>query len=249
MDVRDLIRRMCRENPLWGAPRIHGELLKLGFDVSEATVSRHLVRGRKPPSRTWRTFLDNHVDCLASIDFLVVPTARFALLHMFIVLSHDRRRIVHFGVTAHPTSAWVARQIREAFPWDTVPRYPIRNRDAIYGPEVRATMKAMGIREVVTAPRSPWQNPYVEQLIGPIRCECLDYVVVLDEGHLRRILRSSASYSNGTRTHPSPYWPKIPRIAGRSKFRIMATGSSPSPRSAGSTIGMNSWPPDRRLSP
>ncbi|MEO5376038.1 MAG: helix-turn-helix domain-containing protein [Alphaproteobacteria bacterium] len=172
-EVRDLIRQMCRENPLWSAPRIHGELLKLGINVSQATVSRHMLRPRKPPSQTWRTFLDNHVDCLASMDFLVVPTAAFRLLYVLVVLSHERRRIVHFGVTEHPTSAWVAQQIREAFPWDTAPRYLIRDRDAIYGPEVRTTIKAMGIKEVITAPRSPWQNPFVERVIGSIRRDCL----------------------------------------------------------------------------
>ncbi len=202
-DVRDLIRRMCREKPLWGGPRIHGELLKLGIDVSQATVSRHMPRPRKPPSQTWRTFLDNHADCLASIDFCVVPTISFALLYVFIVLSHDRRRIVHFGVTEHPTSAWVAQNIREAYPWDTAPRYLIRDRDAIYGPEFRASVKALGIKEVKTAPRSPWQNPFVERVIGSIRRECLDHVIVLNEAHLRRILRSYSAYYHGSRTHLS----------------------------------------------
>lgn len=202
-EVRDLIRQMCRENPLWGAPRIHGELLKLGITVSEATVSRYMVRGRKPPSQTWRTFLSNHVGCLASIDFLVVPTATFRLLYVLVVLSHARRRIVHFGVTAHPTSAWVAQQLREAFPWDTPPRYLIRDRDAIYGSEVRATLKAMGTKEVKTAPRSPWQNPFVERLIGSIRRECLDHLIVISEAHLRRSLKSYSRYYHGTRTHLS----------------------------------------------
>lgn len=200
-DVRDLIRRLCRENPLWGAPRIHGELLKLGFVVSERTVSRYMVRTPKPPSQTWRTFLDNHLDCLASIDFCVVPTAAFRLLYVLVVLSHDRRRIVHFGVTAHPTSAWVASQIREAFPWNAVPRYRIRDRDAMYGPEVRAMFKAMGIKEVITAPRSPWQNPFVERLIGSIRRDCLDPVIVLNEAHLRRILKLYSAYYHDSRTH------------------------------------------------
>lgn len=194
---------MCHENPLWGAPRIHGELMKLGIDVSEPTVSRHLVRGRKPPSQTWRTFLANHVSCLASMDFFVVPTVKFAVLYVFVVLAHDRRRIVHFGVTAHPTSAWVAQQIREAFPWDSAPRYLIRDRDAIYGPEVRAKLKAMGIKEVKTAPRSPWQNPYVERAIGSIRRECLDHVIVLNEAHLRRVLSGYLGYYLGARTHLS----------------------------------------------
>jgi transposase InsO family protein len=198
---RILIRRMCRENPLWGAPRIHGELMKLGIEASEATVSRYMVRHRKPPSQTWRTFLDNHVGCLVSIDFFVVPTATFAILFVFIVLRHERRRIEHFGVTAHPTAAWVAQQIREAFPWDTAPRHIIRDRDGAYGQEFRARLKAMGIEEVVAAPRSPWQNPYAERVIGSVRRECLDHVIVLGERHLRRTLRSYITYYHGSRTH------------------------------------------------
>ena len=202
-EVRDLIRRMSRENPLWGAPRIHGELLKLGFDVSEAAVSKYLTRYRKPPSQTWRTFLDNHVGCLVSIDFFVVPTATFAVLFVFIVLRHERRRIEHFGVTAHASADWVAQQIREAFPWDKAPRYLIRDRDGAYGQSFRSTVMAMGVEEVVTAPRSPWQNPYVERLIGSVRRECLNHVIVLNERHLRRILVSYLDYYHRSRTHLS----------------------------------------------
>ena len=200
-EVRDLIRRMSRENPLWGAPRIHGELLKLGIEVSEATVSKYLERHRKPPSQTWRTFLRNHVGCLASIDFFVVPTATFNLLFAFVVLQHERRRIVHFAVTANPTAAWVAQQIREAFPWDTAPRHVIRDRDGVYGGVFRARVLAMGIEEVITAPRSPWQNPFAERVIGSIRRECLDHVIVLNEWHLRRILASYLAYYHRSRTH------------------------------------------------
>ena len=145
-EVRDLVRRMSRENPLWGAPRIHGELLKLGIEVSEATVSKYMERHRKPPSQTWRTFLRNHVGCLASIDFFVVPTATFSLLFAFVVLHHERRRIVHFAVTANPTAAWVAQQIREAFPWDTAPRHVIRDRDSVYGGVFRARVFSHGHR-------------------------------------------------------------------------------------------------------
>ncbi len=200
-DVRALIRRVSRENPLWGAPRIHGELLKLGIQVSEATVSKYLARLPKPPSQTWRTFLRNHADCLASIDFFVLPTATFQLLFVFIVLHHERRRIVHFGVTAHPTAAWVGQQITEAFPWDAAPRFMIRDRDSVYGMVVRARIKAMGIDEVVTAPRSPWQNPYAERVIGSIRRECLDHFIVLSERHLRQVLASYLDYYHGSRTH------------------------------------------------
>ena len=202
-EIRELIQRMSRENPLWGAPRIHGELLKLGIDVSQATVTRYMIRHPKPPSQTWRTFLDNHVGCLVSIDFFVVPTATFAVLFVFIVLRHERRRIEHFGVTAHPTADWVAQQIREAFPWDTAPRYLIRDRDGAYGQSFRSTVMAMGVAEVVTAPRSPWQNPYVERLIGSVRRECLNHVIVLNERHLRRILVSYFDYYHRSRTHLS----------------------------------------------
>ena len=202
-ETRDLIHQMSRENPLWGAPRIHGELLKLGTEDSEATVSKYLTRPPKPPSQTWRTFLENHFRCLVSIDFFVVPTATFNLLFAFIALHHERRRIVHFAVTAHPTAAWVAQQITEAFPWDSAPRYVIRDRDSVYGTLVRARIKAMGIEEVVTAPRSPWQNPFVERMIGSIRRECLDHLIVIDERHLRRILASYFDYYHRSRTHLS----------------------------------------------
>jgi transposase InsO family protein len=202
-EVRDLIRRMCQENPLWGAPRIHGELLKLGFEVSERTVSRYILRHPKPPSQTWRTFLENHVGCLASMDLFVVPTAAFRLLYGFIILRHDRRRIVHFGVTEHPTSIWIAQQIIEAFPWDTAPRYMIRDRDGVYGRAARERLAGMGITEVLTAPRSPWQSPYVERVIGSIRRECLDHVIVLNESHLRRTLASYLDYYHRSRCHLS----------------------------------------------
>ena len=200
-EFRGLIRRMSRENPLWGAPRIHGELRMLGFEVSEAAVSKYMPRHPKPPSQTWRTFLENHVGRLASTDFFVVPTATFSLLFVLVVLRHERRRIVHIGTTAHPTAAWVAQQIREAFPWETAPRYMIRDRDRVYGIAFRSRIKAMGIEEVVTAPRAPWQSPYVERVIGSIRRECLDHVIVLNERHLRAILLSYIDYYQRSRTH------------------------------------------------
>ena len=202
-EIRYLVRRMSRENTRWGAPRIHGELLKLGFSISQAAVSKYMVRYPSPPSQSWRTFLTNHADCLASIDFFVVPTATFHLLFGFIVLHHERRQIVHFGVTANPTMAWVAQQIREAFPWGTAPRHLIRDRDGAYGQSFRSTVTAMGVEEVVTAPRSPWQNPYVERLIGSVRRECLDHSIILNERHLRRILGSYFDYYHGSRTHLS----------------------------------------------
>ena len=177
--------------------------MKLGFSISQAAVSKYMVRYPSPPSQSWRTFLTNHADCLASIDFFVVPTATFHLLFGFIVLHHERRQIMHFGVTANPTMAWVAQQIREAFPWGTAPRYLIRDRDGAYGQSFRSTVTAMGVEEVVTAPRSPWQNPYVERLIGSVRRECLDHSIILNERHLRRILGSYLDYYHGSRTHLS----------------------------------------------
>ena len=166
LEVRELIRQMSVANPLWGAPRIHGELLKLGIEVSQATVGKYMARQRKPPSQTWRAFLSNHVQQLVSTDFFVVPTVTFRLLYVFIVLAHDRRRLLHFNVTAHPTSEWTAHQIAEAFPWDTAPRYLLHDRDSIYGDVFQRRVRGMAIREVLTAPRSPWQNPYAERLIG-----------------------------------------------------------------------------------
>ena len=202
-EVKALIRRMSRENPLWGAPRIHGELLKLGIGISQAAVSKYMIRHPKPPSQTWRAFLRNHTCCLAGIDFFVVPTLTFHLLFVFIVLHHERRRIVHVGVTAHPTSEWTSQQICEAFPWDSAPRYVIRDRDGSYGTAVRSRLQAMAIEEVLIAPRSPWQNAYAERVIGSIRRECLDHVIVLNEYHLRRILQSYRDYYHESRTHLS----------------------------------------------
>jgi hypothetical protein len=201
-DVRDLIRKMSSENP-WGAPRLHGELLKLGIDVSQATVAKYMVRHDKPPSQNWRTFLDNHVTTLASIDFFTVPTIRFGVLYVFLVLAHDRRTIRHFNVTSNPTAEWTARQITEAFPEDSGPRYMIRDRDGVYGDVFRGRVKAMGIKEVLIAPRSPWQSPYVERVIGTLRRDLLDHVIALDERHLRRLIREYLGYYHGARTHLS----------------------------------------------
>ena len=202
-NLRKLIRQMQSANVGWGAPRIHGELLKLGIDISQATVSKYMVRQKKPPSQTWRTFFENHADCIAGIDFFTVPTATFRILYVFIVLSHDRRQVVHFNVTKHPTAQWTAQQLVEAFPFDSVPRYLLRDRDAVYGKVVQRRIKSLGIEEVVTAPRSPWQNPYAERIIGSIRRDCLDHVIVLNERHLRRILREYLSYYHTCRTHLS----------------------------------------------
>jgi transposase InsO family protein len=202
-EIRALVRQMARANVGWGAPRIHGELLKLGLEISQATVSRYMPRRRGPPSQTWRSFLDNHLASLASIDFFVVPTATFRLLFGFVVLLHQRRQVAHFNVTANPTAQWTAQQIVEAFPDDTAPSYMIRDRDCIYGADFVARIEGMGIEDTPTAPGSPWQNPFVERLIGSIRRDCLDHVVVFGERHLRSILGSYFEYYHDSRTHLS----------------------------------------------
>jgi transposase InsO family protein len=186
--IKALVRSVAAANPLWGAPRIHGELLKLGIDVAERTVSRLLPKRRLPPSQTWRTFLTNHVQGFVSVDFFTVPTARLRVLFVFVVLAHDRRRVLHFNVTEHPTAAWTTQQIVDAFPYDSAPAYLIRDRDRVYGQPFRHRVKGMGIEEVLTAPQSPWQNPFAERLIGSIRRECLNHVLVLSERPLHRIL-------------------------------------------------------------
>ena len=200
-EIRDLIREVSLANPLWGAPRIHGELLKLGIDVAQSTVAKYMVRGRRPPSQSWKTFLRNHAEGIASVDFFVVPTASLKLLFGLLVLRHERRQLVHVAITSSPTADWVARQITEAFPWDTAPAHLIRDRDAAYGEVFRRRLKSMGIRDRPTAARSPWQNGHVERLIGSIRRECLDHLIIFNEAHLRRVLRAYAGYYNDTRTH------------------------------------------------
>jgi len=202
-EIRSLIRRMSRENPTWGVPRIQSELALLGHTVSEATVRKYRVRTQKPPSQTWRTFLDNHLADIVAIDFFTVPTATFRILFCFIVLRHHRRTVVQFNVTAHPTAAWAAQQIIEAFPNDTSPRFMIRDRDSIYGELFQQRVKRMGIEQVLTAYRSPWQSPYVERLIGSIRRECLDHCIILNERHLQRIITSYLDYYHESRTHLS----------------------------------------------
>jgi len=202
-DVRELIRTMSRNNIGWGAPRIHGELQMLGIQVSESTIARYMARHHKPPSQTWRTFLDNHAADFVAVDFFTVPTATLRILYVFVILHHKRREIVHFNATYHPTAQWTAQQLVEAFPFDTAPRYLLRDRDCIYGDRFRSRVKSLGIQKVLTAPRSPWQSPYVERLIGSIRRECLDHVIVFNERHLRRLLNSYAAYYHEARTHLS----------------------------------------------
>jgi transposase InsO family protein len=199
-----LIRRMNQENPLWGAPRIHGELRKLGIKVAQSTVAKYVVRrpGPRGSGQSWTTFLRNHLGETAAVDFFVVPTLTFRLLFVFVVLTHDRRRIQHIGVTHHPTSAWTAQQTLEAFPWNTTPRYLIRDRDGIYsGSEFGRMLGNLEIEDTPTAPRSPWQNPYVERVIGSIRRECTDHVIAINERQLIRVLRQYQKYYNASRTH------------------------------------------------
>ena len=202
-EVLDLIRRMSTANPLWGAPRIVGELRKIGIEVAKSTVERYRIRPRRPVSPTWMTFLKNHVAEMISIDFFVAPTVKFEILFVFLILAHDRRRVLHVNVTTNPSAEWTGQQIVEAFPWSDVPAYLLRDRDSIYGAHFQRRVNNMGIEEVVIARQSPWQNPYVERLIGSIRRECLDHVIVLNEKHLRRVLERYLAYYHGWRTHRS----------------------------------------------
>ena len=192
---------MSRDNPLWGAPRIHGELSKLGVEVAQSTVAKYMIRRRGPPSQGWRTFLRNHGPDIAAVDLFVVPTVTFKVLYALVVVRLERRRLVWLNATVHPTADWIARQITEAFPWDEAPVYLIRDRDCAYGTVFVRRVRAMGIRDRPTAPRSPWQNGHAELVIGSIRRECLDHIIVRSEGHLRRILDEYARYYNRTRTH------------------------------------------------
>src|SRR3979411_3144924 len=203
IEIRRLIREMSLANRLWGAPRIHGELLKLGFQVAQSTVAKYMARRGRGRSQTWRTFLDNHAAGVAATDFLIAPTVGFKLLFVLVILRHQRRRLISLSVTANPTAEWIARQITDAFPWNEAPDYLIRDRDGSYGHVVTRRLAAMGIRDHPTAPRSPWQNGHAERLIGSIRRECLDHIVVFGEGGLRRILADYAGYYNELRTHLS----------------------------------------------
>jgi putative transposase len=202
-EIRDLIRRISLDNPLWRAPRIHGKLLKLGIEASQATVGRFLPRRSKSPSPTWRAFLQNHMAVMAAVEMFVVATATFKLLYAMIVLDHHRRRVIHFEVTENPTQFWLARQITEAFPWDTAPRYLLRDRDTSYGVAFQNRIVAMGIEDVLTAPRSLRQNPYVERIVDSIRRQCLDHIIVFNEAHLRRVLSCYFRYYNDASCYPT----------------------------------------------
>ena len=202
-DIRSLIREMSVANPLWGAPRIHGELLKLGIDVGQTTVARYMARRRMPPSQGWKTFLRNHADGIASMDLFLVPTISFRLLYGVLILRHSRRELLWLAVTAHPSAEWIARQLTEAYGWQQAPRYITRDRDRVYGGVFARRLRAMGIRDRPIAPRSPWQNGCAERLIASIRRDCLDHVVVFGERHLRHLLKSYQKYYNEARTHLS----------------------------------------------
>jgi transposase InsO family protein len=199
--LRDLIQRMGRENPLWGASRIHGELLMLGFQVAQSTVSKYMMRCQNPPSQTWKTFLQNHAEAIAAIDMCIVPTLTLDLLFAFLVLGHGRRQLLWFEVTRHPTAEWLARQITVAFSWTSAPSYLVRDNDRAYGYTFQRRVRAMGIRDRPISPGSPWQNGIAERLIGTLRHECLDQVVIFGEVQLRRILSAYAAYYNQARTH------------------------------------------------
>jgi transposase InsO family protein len=200
-ELRELIRQMSKENSLWGAPRIHRELLKLGFAIAESTVSKYMIRHRGPPSQTWRTFLRNHAEAIAAIDLCVVPTLTFERLFAFLIVGHGRRQLLWFAVTRQPTAEWLAQQVVQAFPWETAPAYLIRDNDGAYGQMFTSRLRTMGIRDRPISPRSPWQNSYVERLIGTLRRDCLDHVLIFSEQHLRQVLKSYALYYNEARTH------------------------------------------------
>jgi transposase InsO family protein len=200
-EIRALIQDMWQANPTWGSPRIVGELHKLGIEVTKSTVEKYRIRRPKPPSPTWKAFLTNHVQDLVALDFFVVPTVTHTVLFVLLILAHERRRVVHVNITEHPTAQWTAQQVVDALPWDEAPRSLLRDRDSVYGASFRQRVRTMGIEDVVIAPRSPWQNPSVERLIGSIRRECLDHVIVLHERHLRRLLAGYFQYDHHWRTH------------------------------------------------
>jgi transposase InsO family protein len=200
-EVIELIRQMSLDNPLWGAPHIHGELIMLGYDLSESTVAKYMIKRKGRPTQNWKTFLQNHLGEIAAIDFLTMPTVTFKTLYVFVVLSLDRRRVVHFHVTSHPTSEWTAMQLVQAFPFDSAPRYLIRDRDGIYGEKVQSSISFLGMKEKVISARSPWQNGYCERLVGTIKRECLNHMIVFNEAHARRVLKKFFEYYHDDRTH------------------------------------------------
>jgi transposase InsO family protein len=227
-EIRRLIREMSIANPLWGAPRIHGELLKLGIDVGQTSVAKYIAQRRGPPSQGWKTFLRNHADGIAAMDLFVVPTVSFRLLYGLLIMGLGRRQILWFGVTAHPTAEWIANQLTQACGWEQIPRYLIRDRDGAHGEIFLRRVRSIGIRDRPTSARSPWQNACAERLIGSIRRECIDHVVVFGERHLRHVLLSYMNYYNGTRTHLSLHKdapiPRAAETAGRILCRPIPGG-------------------------
>jgi transposase InsO family protein len=226
VELRALIWRMSIDNPLWGAPRIHGELLKLGFEVAQSTVAKYMVKRWGPPSQGWRTFLRNHSPEIAAMDLFVVPTVGFSLLYTLVIVRLDRRVLVWINVTQNPAAEWIARQLTEAFPWNEAPGYLIRDNDCVDGNVAVRCVWAMGIRDKPIAPASPWQNGFAERLIGSIRRECVDHLVVLGEAHLRRILQRYADYYNKIRTHRSldkdaPVYRSIQRVGSITSQAIL----------------------------
>ncbi len=199
----ELIRQMWIENPTWGAPRIRRELLKLGIQVSQSTVQKYRPRWKGPRDQKWTTFLRNHLDSVAAVDFFTVPTVTCRMLYVFVVLHHDRRRVLHFNVTDSPGAFWTGQQMVEAFPFVSPPKYLLRDNDCIYGEQFSRRVAALGMEEKRTAIRSPWQSPYVERLIGTIRRECLDHFMIFNEGQLYRILARYFEYYNRIRPHKS----------------------------------------------
>src|SRR5436189_4729596 len=234
--LRDLIQRMSKENPLWGASRVHGELLMLGFAVAQSTVSKYMVRGGRPPSQSWKTFLRNHAQAIGAIDLCVVPTLTFERLFAFLVLGHGRRQLLWFEVTRHPTAEWLARQVTEAFPWTSAPAYLVRDNDGAYGHVFKSRARAMCIRDRPISPGSPWQNGYAERLIATVRRQCLDRMLIFGESHLRRVLASYAAYYNQARTHLA--WARMRRWAGRSSGPVSL---SPSQSCPGCTINTSGY--------
>jgi putative transposase len=198
-----LIRRMWAVNPTWGSPRIRDELAKLGLEASPATIRKYRPKSRRPPPQSWRTFLQNHAGAIAAMDFFVVPTVTFRLLYVLVVMNHQRRNIVHFNITEAPSAEWTAQQVVNAFPYETAPKYLLRDRDSIYGSPFVQRVEGMGIQQNLISPRSPWQNPYVERLVGSIRRECLDQVIVFNKRQLRQILKSYFEYYHRVRPHRS----------------------------------------------
>jgi transposase InsO family protein len=200
-------------NPTWGSPRIRDELAQLGLRVSTATVRKYRPRSRGRPSQGWRTFLRNHAGAIGAVDFFVVPTVTARLLYVLVLITHQRRKVVHFNITEAPTAEWTAQQVVNAFPYDTAPRYLLRDRDSIYGPVFSRRVESLGISDKPIARRSPWQSPYVERLIGSIRRECLDRMIIFHAGQLERVLRSYLEYYHRLGPHRSlEHDSPVPRV-------------------------------------